>query len=1202
LAIIARLICEKPFMAGHLFQRNTMHCPQCQHENRTGAKFCEACGSKLELACPACGNSARPGAAFCDNCGAPLARQSQVPSLKSQVEEGLASSVQRLESTPILYTPRHLAERILAEQAAMEARGITEGERKTITALFADIKDSTALIEDLDPEEARHLIDPALALMMEAVHRYEGYVAQSMGDGIFALFGAPIAHEDHPQRALYAALRMQEESKRYAEKLRREHGINLQLRVGVNTGEVVVRSIRKDDLHTDYVPVGHSTNLASRMESLAAGGGIVVSEHTHKLTEGYFHFNPLGATQVKGVSGPINIYEVLGVGPLRTRMQVVARRGLVRFVGRQSEMAQMKRALESATGGHGQIVAVMGEPGVGKSRLFHEFKFVSQGDFLVLETFSVSHGKAYPYLPLIELLKNYFHITLQDDERKVQEKVTGKVLTLDRNLEDTLPYLLALLSVSEPTSSLQQMDPEIRRRRTFEAIRRLLLRESLDQPLVLIFEDLHWLDNETQAFLSLLSESVATARILLLVNYRPEYRHDWGNKTFYTQLRLDPLGKEDAQELLTALLGDGATLQPLKQFILEKTEGNPFFMEEIVQALREEGVLTDPRRVGTAHRDVGARGQWKDQAGAAPLPANMQIPTTVQAVLASRIDRLPPTEKELLQTLAVIGKEFPLSLLRQVVNQPEDSLLQLLSHLQGSEFIYEQPAFPEVEYTFKHALTQEVAYNSLLIERRKVLHERTAQAIESLFHYRLEDYYNELAHHYSRSGNTQKAVEYLQRAGEQAVQRSANAEAVNHLSAALELLKALPDTLKRAQQELTLQVALGVALGATKGYASLDMGTAYTRARELCRQVGETPQLFPVLWGLFLSYLVRGELQTARELAEQFLSLAQSVQDSELLLWAHYALGATLTWLGEFAPAREHVQQSSALYNPQHHRSHTLLYGQDPGVACLGFAAWTLWFLGYPDRALKKSREALTLARELSHPSSSAYALDWAAMFYQFRREEQAAQERAGTAIALSTEQGFGQWLAWGTAVRGWALAEQGQEEEGIAQIRQSLNALRAMGGELARPYRLALLAEAHGKGGRPEEGLNVLTEALAHVDKTGERFYEVELHRLKGELTLQKFQVSSSKFQVQESPRSEVRGPESETEECFLKAIEIARKQQAKSLELRAVMSLSRLWQSQGKKEDARQMLAEIYGWFTEGFDTVDFKEAEALLEELGH
>ena len=410
---------------------------------------------------------------------------------------------------PASYTPRHLAERIQAEREAMEARGAPDGERKSITALFADIKGSTDLIHDLDPEEARAILDPVLQCMMDAVHRYEGYVAQSIGDGIFALFGAPIAHEDHPQRALYAAMLMQEESRKQAEQLRREKGLTLQIRVGVNTGEVVLRSIRKDDLHTDYVPVGQSTHLASRMENLATPGAIVVSEHTHKLTEGYFDFKSLGPAQIKGFTEPVHIYEVSGVGPLRTKLQVAARRGLVRFVGRQSEMEQLRRVWELAKAGHGQIAGVVGEPGVGKSRLFFEFlaaygrTALPTQRCLVLETFSVSHGKAYPYLPLIDLLKNYFQLGLHDDERIRREKITGRVLTLDRSLEDILPYLFFLLGIAEPTSPLQQMDAQIRRRRILDAIKRLLLRESLNQPLILVFEDLHWLDAETQTFLSL---------------------------------------------------------------------------------------------------------------------------------------------------------------------------------------------------------------------------------------------------------------------------------------------------------------------------------------------------------------------------------------------------------------------------------------------------------------------------------------------------------------------------------------------------------------------------------------------------------------------------------------------------------------------------------------------------------------------------
>ncbi len=1079
-----------------------MHCAKCGFANPEGVKFCIGCGVPLQHRCPSCGVENLPPARFCGECGTSLTRKPKGKREKKVGTKRKATSdpgPRTSDPRPISYTPKHLAQRILAEQAALEARGITEGERKTITALFADIKGSMDLIEDLDPEDARRLVDPALQLMMDAVHRYEGYVAQSTGDGIFAFFGAPIAHEDHPQRALYAALRMQEESKRYAEKLRLENGVILQIRVGLNTGEVVLRSIRKDDLHTDYTPVGHSTSLASRMESLALPGSIVVSEHTYKLTEGYFEFKPLGAARVKGVSAPVNIYEVLGVGPLRTRLQVAARHGLSRFVGRQSELGQMQHAWELTRAGHGQIVAVMGEPGVGKSRLVHEFKLRLRKDALVLETFSVSHGKAYAYLPLIDLLKNYFQLTLQDDERSRREKLMGRVLTLDRSLEDTLPYLFFLLGLAEPTSPLYQIDPQIRRKRTLEAIKRLLVRESLNQPLILIFEDLHWLDAETQAFLSLLSESVATARILLLVNYRPEYRHEWGSKTFYTQLRLDPLGKAEAQELLTALLGDGTALQPLTQLILEKTEGNPFFMEEVVQTLVEEKVL------------AGERGHYRlEQA-----PPELHISTTVQGVLAARIDRLPPAEKALLQTLAVLGKEFSLSLLKQVVDHPEEELYELLSDLQAGEFVYEQAAFPEVEYTFKHALTQEVAYNSLLQERRKVLHERTAQAIEEVYHSRLEEHYSELAHHYSRSGNTEKAVEYLQLAGQQAIQHSANAEAISRLTTALELLKTLPDTPERARHELTLQIALGVPLIATKGYTAAEVGKAYARARELCQHIGEPPQLFPVLRGLWVSYLVQAELQTARELGEQLLTLAQRAQDPAFLLEAHYALGATLFCLGEVASAREHAERGIALYDIQQHRSHAFLYGQDPGVFCLSWAVLALWALGYPDQALQRSHEALSLAWELSHPFSLALALYRAATLHQLRREVQLTRERVEAVMALSAEQGFPLWLTWGTVLRGWALAVQGQGEEGIAQMRQGLAASQAIGAELFRPYYLALLAEVYGKEGQAEDGLAALAEALDIVRRTGNRWYEAELYRLKGELTLQKFQVSGSKFQV---------------------------------------------------------------------------------------
>ena len=1160
-----------------------MQCRSCGVENPVTAKFCIECATPFPRRCPQCGTDNPPQAKFCAECAALLAvlQAHQPPSVLHP---------------PVHYTPKHLAERILAEQAALEARDAPDGERKTITALFADLKGSTALIEGLDPEEARAMIDPVLQLMMDAVHRYEGYVAQALGDGIFALFGAPIAHEDHPQRALYAALRMQEEMRRYADSLRQQGQSPLLMRVGINTGEVVVRSIRKDDLHTDYVPVGHSTNLAARMEQLATPGSILITEDTHRLIEGYFACKALGPTQIKGVEVPLHVYEVVGAGPLRTKLQIAARRGLTRFVGRQSEMEQLHSALAQAKAGHGQIVGVMGEPGLGKSRLFYEFKLISQGGCLVLEAYSVSYGKASPYLPVIELLKSYFRIEPHDDERTRREKIGGKVLMLDRSLEGTLPYVFSLLGVEDHHATLQQMDPQIRRRRTFDALKQLFLRESLNQPLILLFEDLHWIDSETQGLLDTLNESVASARILVLVNYRPEYRHDWGQKTYYTQLRLVPLGKEEAEELLTSLLGTEQSLKRLKQLILDKTEGTPFFMEEVVQTLAEEGVLG------------GERGNYRVEKALTTL----HISPTVQGVLAARIDRLAPEEKTLLQHLAVIGREFPVSLIRQVIPQPEDELYRLLAALQHKEFLYEQPAFPEVEYLFKHALTQEVAYGTVLQERRKILHEHTARAIEALYRATLDDHYSDLAHHYSRSGNAAKAVEYLSLAGQQAARQSAHAEAITHFTTALALLKTLPDTTARASQELALQLSLGASLLATKGYTAAEMEKTYTRARELCLQVGEPLQIAQALFGMYLFNVVRGNHTTARALGEQFLEVAHRQQDATLSLVVHVVVGISLLWRGEFAPAQAHLDQAGALYDPEQHRDLAYQMGQDPGLSALEFAAEILWYRGYPDQALERTRYLLSLAQAQAHPFTLAETLAAVARIHLYRHEGQEAYAHAEALQTLAHEHGFAFSSAWGVILQGWALIERAaqlgvgeQGEAGLVQLREGLKARRALEAELLIPLLLGALAQGYAQDGQVQEGLRAVAEALVVVEKNDERWTEAELYRLKGELLLaqeSKNQKSKGKRQKSENlnPNSQILDPRSEAEECFLKAISIARQQQAKSWELRAATSLARLWQRQGKTAEARELLAPVYNWFTEGFDTKDLQEAKALLDAL--
>jgi len=887
-------------------------------------KFCGNCAAALKRRCAQCGFDNPPSFKFCGECSAPL-----------NIPEGSGRSPAVTVSTPAI--------RVAAEQA--EASAI-EGERKTVTALFSDIKGSTELEQDLDPEEARAIVDPALKLMIDAVRRYDGYIVQSTGDGIFALFGAPVAHEDHPQRALYAALRMQEELKRYSARLRESGNLPLEARVGVNTGEVVVRSITTGEGHTEYTPIGHTNNLASRMQALAPTGSIAISEATRKFVEGYFALKPLGPTKVKGVSEPVNVYEVTGLGPLRTRLQRSAGRGLSKFVGRQAEMDALKRAAEQARAGRGQIVAAIAEAGVGKSRLLFEFKAVSQSGWMVLEAFSVSYGKASAFLPVIDLLWSYFKISSEDDERTRREKINGKIVTLDRSLEDALPYLYALLGLSDENSPIAEMDPQIRKRRSLDAIKRILLRESLNQPLMIIFEDLHWIDEATQALLNLLADSIGTAKILLLVNYRPEYSHQWNSKTYYTQLRLDPLGKESADEMLSALLGDSAQLAALKKLITEKTEGNPFFMEETAQVLLDEGALV---RDGAAVRLTKPLGELK-------------IPPTVQAILAARVDRLAPDHKDLLQTLAVIGTEFKLGLVRKVATKPGPELEPMLSELQLGEFIYEQPASGDIEYIFKHALTHDVAYGSVLNERRRMLHGRIGAALESMYADSLYDHLTELAHHYARSGNPLKGVEYCLRAVRQSVDRDSFVEAVAQFETGLQQLQKLPDDDRRAELELDLRNSCGVALGIVRGYGSSESMQSSARALELCQRQGVNwEKRWSALHHVFVAHL--GRDTKACEIAAEMVALAEEHGSAEHIALAATLLAQTRMFSGDFEPAAQGYDRAWALWEsiekPAWHGGLMISQGHYRMQS-----AYNLWFLGHADRALERASVATVMAHE----------------------------------------------------------------------------------------------------------------------------------------------------------------------------------------------------------------------------------------------
>jgi class 3 adenylate cyclase/predicted ATPase len=1127
-----------------------MKCPHCSFDNKPNKKFCTNCGSKLILKCPNCDTEIEAGDSFCGECGHDLRMSNE------------ALAIDR--SQPQSYTPKFLADKILT------SRNSLEGERKQITVLLADIKDSTELIKDLDPEAAQQILDPAIQIMMNSVHRFEGTVNQVLGDGIMALFGAPIAHEDHALRACYAALAMQKAMSEYTNEMRQTHGAELRIRVGLNSGEVVVRTIG-NDLHMDYSAVGSTTHLAARMEQIAIPGTSRMTEETLRLVEGFVKVNPLGPVPVKGMTEPAEVFELVGASTVRRRLQAAVARGLTRFVGRDKEIEELNRNLELVEAGHGQVVAAVGEAGVGKSRLVYEFvqSHRTQG-WLVLESASASYGKATPYFPVIDLLKHYVHVEDGDDARSIRAKVTGQILTLDETLQETIPALLSLLDALPEDSPFLRLDPMQRRQNILDAVKRILLRESRAQPLLVVFEDLHWIDSETQALLDILIESLPTARLLLLVNYRPEYRHNWGSKTYYTQLRLDPLPPASAGVFLQNLLGRDASLQRLKQLLVERTEGNPFFLEECVRTLVETQALAG---------EPGAFRLIQE------LP-EIHMPATVQVLLAARMDRLPPAEKRLLQTAAVIGNEVLLPLLQTIAEMPQEGLQRGLAYLQTAEFLYETSLFPEQIYSFKHALTQNVAYQSLLVRTRQKIHQRIGRVLEKQFGDVAEKQPELLAHHFTEAGCHREAAVYWQRAGERASARSAYVESIAYLNKGLAELQTLPETTAHAELELALQFDLASSLIVSKGWIAPEVEQAYTRALDLCRQLGETPTLIPVLQGLRRLYALRGndgDAQKAQKLGEQLLDLARRKNDTALLQEAHWAIGQTYGVLGELEHARRHMEQSSAAYTPQPLNSQGARDAAGTEIACLMHNAYVLWSLGYPDKALETGRQALSLAHELSHPFTLAFAFSGMAHLNQFRRDVQGTLTQAEAMIALSKEQGFSLWMNLGTLFRAWSLAMQGQPDDGIVQMERSMASNPAGSFYAIRPWHDALLVEAYVAAGQTAAGLGKVAEALALVEKGGFRFYEAELRRLHGELLL-----------MQSIPNASL------AETCIQQALDLAGSQQSKSLELRAAISLSRLWNQQDKKAEAHKLLTEIYDWFTEGFGTADLKEAKALIDDL--
>jgi predicted ATPase/class 3 adenylate cyclase len=1042
-----------------------MRCPHCEAETPDGAKFCIECGTSLTPRCPQCGADTLPQAKFCGECGTPLTAQTPAPPAAPP-------------PSPRHYTPGYLAEKILTSKAALE------GERKQVTVLFADLKGSMELLADRDPEEARQLLDPVLERMMAAVHRYEGTVNQVMGDGIMALFGAPIAHEDHAVRACYAALAMQEAIRRYSEEARRAHGITVQIRVGLNSGEVVVREIG-NDLHMDYSAIGQTTHLAARMEQLATPGSTLLTPETLRLAEGFIQVKALGPVPVKGLEEPVEVFKLVRATSVRRRLHATAVRGLTRFVGRQTELEVLRQALNRAAVGHGQLVAVVGEPGVGKSRLVYEFIHSHQTQaWRVLESASVSYGKATPYVPVLDLLQRYCGIEGNDDARTIRAKVTGHVLTLDAALQETVPALLALLDALPEDHPFQNLDPPQRRQRTLEGLKRVLLRESQVRSLLLVFEDLHWIDSETQALLDALVESLPTACLLLLVNYRPEYHHSWGSKTYYTQLRLDPLPPASADEILQALVGDDPGLAPLKHLLITRTEGNPFFLEESVRALVETGVL------------VGAPGPYRL---ARALPT-IQVPATVQAVLAARIDRLPAEEKHLLQTAAVIGTDVPCLLLQTIADLPEATLHRSLTHLQAVEFLYETSLFPEQEYTFKHALTHEVAYSSLLQGRRHDLHARIMEVLEASAGDRLAEQVERLAQHALRGEVWDKALAYVRQAGEKAWTRSAYREAVACYEQGLVALEHLPASHAATEQAIDLRLGLRGALTAL-GEAPERLLDHLRRAETLAQGLGDQLRLAQVYTHMSTNFRMMGDMERAINFGQQALTLAARLGHDGLQARLHLSLGRAYYDLGDYGRAVEHLGGNVATLQGE------LRYERFSSLSIVAATSRAWLGLCHAERGafaegLAMAEDGRRIAETVNHPFSLLEACYGGGMVLLRQGDMPRAIPVLERAVRLCQEADLPVYFPWVAAALGVAYVQEGRVAVGLPTVEHAVEQAVATGTPRFLALVVAWLSEAYRLVGRLDDARRRAEQACDLARQYTQRGNQAWALWLQGECT----------------------------------------------------------------------------------------------------
>jgi predicted ATPase/class 3 adenylate cyclase len=1036
---------------------------------------------------------------------------------------------------------------------------ISGAERRQLTVLFCDLVDSTALSAQMDLEDLRDVIAAYHRRVAEIVAQFEGFVAKYMGDGVLAYFGYPQAHEDDAERAVLAGLELV-----VAVAALRPRGISeLRCRVGIATGLVVVGDLLGSGAAQEQAVIGETPNLAARLQSLAEPGAVVVSQSTRVLIGNLFECRDLGTVQLKGFAEDVRAWQALHRGVGHSRFEALRSTALTPLVGRGEEIELILRRWEQAKEGDGRVVLLSGEPGIGKSRCTAAVsERLRDEPHLRLRYFCSPHRQDSVVFPFVEHLQRAADFTHEDPPETKLDKLENLLSRSIGKVPETVALLADLLAL--PTHERYPpltLDPQRKRQLTLTALVQQLEPLARRRPMLIVFEDVHWIDPTSRELLDMIVERVSALPVLLIITFRPEFRAPWAGQAHVTAVTLSRLGRREGTALVDRVAGGKSLPGQIVAQIVERTDGVPLYVEELTKTVLESGLLRE--RDGHYVLDR-------------PLPA-LAIPTSLQASLMARLDRLAPA-RQMAQIGAAIGRQFSYELARAVSLLPDGELQEALDRLVASELIFRRGTPPRAEYIFKHALVQDAAYSTMLRPRRRQLHVRIAEALEQ----RGGSEPEVLAHHFTEAGQLEKAVNYWLEAGCRAARRSANIEAITHLTRGIDVLGGLPDTPAQARQELGLQLALGPALMATRGWNAPEAENAYRRAQALSKRVGDDREHFNAVWGSWLVRAGEGAWDASHAVVVELFRIAERVNDTAFSLQAHHAAWGTATFLGELTAAHDHVQQGLALYNPEEHRAHALLYGgHDPGVCGYALGGLSLWLLGYPDQAMRHARKAVTLAESLDNAPSLAHALAFSALCHQLRRDPAAVRDCSERLVHLAKAHGLAQYGAAGRMARGWALAHQGQPEEGLAELRQGLDDYSATEVKAWSVYFRATLAEAYYRAGDPQSGLRSVDEALELSDQLGERFWQPGMLYFKG--------IMLMSLSAQQ-----------EAESCYRAALKIARQRSAKSLELRAAMSLARLWRDQGRRSAACDLLAPIHGWFTEGVETADRREASLLLDEL--